>query len=241
MQRSSDAVDSYEGRSPVHRCVWLAVRPGCGPAEGHEPRSKEAPHRRFHVPPRRFPIWDSRFATRWRRRPLRRRPGQWGFAGEVFPPGRRSRAASLAGSARDKAVEPLVSRRVSTAPGRALQLAAAIPHSVVPALAEFAKNQPSAGPTRPCIPRMTVTSNHRCSCIHSSASSGAGTRAESVNRMAVIVSPDGSVERVQLVDGPTRMPDMMLLSGAKTWRFSPAIKDGEPVRYRTVLTWSGLP
>ena len=33
---------------------------------------------------------------------------------------------------------------------------------------------------------------------------------------------------MQLVDGPTRMPDMMLLSGAKTWRFSPAIKDGEP-------------
>jgi hypothetical protein len=37
------------------------------------------------------------------------------------------------------------------------------------------------------------------------------------------------------------MPDMMLLSGAKLWKFTPAYKDGEPVRYRTVLTWKGFP
>jgi hypothetical protein len=62
-----------------------------------------------------------------------------------------------------------------------------------------------------------------------------------VNRMEVVVSAEGVVERVRLVHAPTRMPDMMLLSGAKLWKFTPAYKDGEPVRYRTVLTWKGFP
>jgi hypothetical protein len=29
----------------------------------------------------------------------------------------------------------------------------------------------------------------------------------------------------------------MLLSRAKLWKFSPAIRDGRPVRYRLVVTW----
>jgi hypothetical protein len=62
-----------------------------------------------------------------------------------------------------------------------------------------------------------------------------------VNRMELVVAADGSVERVRLVNGPTRMPDMMLLSGAKLWKFTPAMKDGVPVRYRTSVTWSGFP
>jgi hypothetical protein len=62
-----------------------------------------------------------------------------------------------------------------------------------------------------------------------------------VNRMELVVAVDGSVERVRLVNGPTRMPDMMLLSGAKMWKFSPAMKDGVPVRYRTTVTWTGFP
>jgi hypothetical protein len=59
--------------------------------------------------------------------------------------------------------------------------------------------------------------------------------------MVVDVSANGTVERVQLVAGPARLPDMMLLSGAKTWKFAPALKNGEPVRYRTVISWVGLP
>jgi hypothetical protein len=62
-----------------------------------------------------------------------------------------------------------------------------------------------------------------------------------LNRMELVIAADGSVERVRLVNGPTRMPDMMLLSGAKLWRFTPAVKDGVPVRYRTTVTWSGFP
>jgi len=56
-----------------------------------------------------------------------------------------------------------------------------------------------------------------------------------------VIAPDGTVERVKLVNGPTRMPDMMLLSGAKLWRFTPALRNGEAVRYRTMVTWSGFP
>ena len=62
-----------------------------------------------------------------------------------------------------------------------------------------------------------------------------------VNRMELVVSADGTVERVRLVNGPTRMPDMMLLSGAKMWRFTPAVKEGAPVRYRAIVTWTGFP
>ena len=65
-----------------------------------------------------------------------------------------------------------------------------------------------------------------------------GNSAPAMNRMVVVVSPEGTVERVQLVEGPARMVDMMLLSGAKTWKFTPAFKDGEPVRYRTVISWA---
>ena len=61
------------------------------------------------------------------------------------------------------------------------------------------------------------------------------------NRMELVIAADGSVERVRLVNGPARMPDMMLLSGAKAWRFAPAMKNGEAVRYRTTVSWSGFP
>ena len=57
------------------------------------------------------------------------------------------------------------------------------------------------------------------------------------NAMEVVVSENGSVEHVRLLSPPQRMPDMMLLSRAKLWKFQPAVKDGRPVRYRVVLTW----
>lgn len=61
------------------------------------------------------------------------------------------------------------------------------------------------------------------------------------NRMEILVNADGSVERVRMVAGPGRMPDMMLLSGAKVWQFTPAVKNGEAVRYLTVLSWTAFP
>ena len=62
-----------------------------------------------------------------------------------------------------------------------------------------------------------------------------------LNRMELIVASDGSVERVRLMSAPRRMADMMLLSGAKLWRFAPAVKNGEPVRYKTIVSWVAFP
>jgi hypothetical protein len=61
------------------------------------------------------------------------------------------------------------------------------------------------------------------------------------NTIELVVSAGGTVEHVRLVDGPRRMPDMMFLSGAKMWKFRPAEKNGQPVRYRTSVSWSSVP
>jgi hypothetical protein len=64
------------------------------------------------------------------------------------------------------------------------------------------------------------------------------TSDNSVNVMEIIIGGNGSVERVRLVSQPRRMTDMMLLSGAKSWKFAPASKDGLPVRYRMAFAWA---
>ena len=64
---------------------------------------------------------------------------------------------------------------------------------------------------------------------------------DNVNVMEIIIGGDGSVERVQLVSPPRRLTDMMLLSGAKSWKFAPASKDGLPVRYRMAFSWATTP
>jgi hypothetical protein len=58
-----------------------------------------------------------------------------------------------------------------------------------------------------------------------------------VNTMELVISKLGQVEQVKLSVPPKRMTDMLLLSGAKTWKFTPAMKDGQPVRYRTQFSW----
>jgi hypothetical protein len=63
----------------------------------------------------------------------------------------------------------------------------------------------------------------------------------SVNVMEIIIGDDGAVERVHLVSQPRRLTDMMLLSGAKSWRFAPASKNGLPVRYRMAFSWATTP
>jgi hypothetical protein len=64
---------------------------------------------------------------------------------------------------------------------------------------------------------------------------------DNVNVMEIIISGEGSVERVQLVSPPRRLTDMMLLSGAKSWKFAPASKNGLPVRYRMAFSWATTP
>jgi len=68
-----------------------------------------------------------------------------------------------------------------------------------------------------------------------------GDHSDATNRMELIVSANGNVERVRLINGPRRMPDMMLLSGAKVWKFEPAVRNGTRVRYRTIVAWIGAP
>lgn len=65
--------------------------------------------------------------------------------------------------------------------------------------------------------------------------------ASSVNTMELIISKQGRVEEVKLTSPSRKMTDMLLLSGAKTWKFVPAMKDGLPVRYRTQFSWEETP
>jgi outer membrane biosynthesis protein TonB len=50
----------------------------------------------------------------------------------------------------------------------------------------------------------------------------------------VIVASDGSVEKVQVL-GTTHMSDALVLSHVKAWKFAPALRAGDPVRYRMLL------
>ena len=65
--------------------------------------------------------------------------------------------------------------------------------------------------------------------------------ASTVNTMELIISRQGRVEEVKLTSPTKKMTDMLLLSGAKTWKFVPATKDGQPVRYRTQFSWEETP
>ena len=51
----------------------------------------------------------------------------------------------------------------------------------------------------------------------------------------VIVSPYGEVERAKLISAPGDIHEIMILSAIKAWQFTPARKDGHPVRYRLIL------
>jgi hypothetical protein len=148
-------------------------------------------------------------------------------------------------AASDSEPAPLVNRQVSKPQSaRAWQLAAAVPNVVA--------SQPAA------VYEQLTPREMEPEAVYSSADQTVeppvllfpqlppplmvhGQSATMVNRMVVVVSPEGTVERVKLVEGPARLTDMMLLSGAKTWRFTPALKDGEAVRYRTEISWAALP
>jgi len=56
-----------------------------------------------------------------------------------------------------------------------------------------------------------------------------------LGRMELVIAPDGTVESAKLVRAPRNVHDSMLLSAAKAWQFRPALKDGNPVRYRKTV------
>ena len=59
-----------------------------------------------------------------------------------------------------------------------------------------------------------------------------GVRSDSLPEVEVVVSPTGEVESVKLMTQQAGVGPSMMLSAIKSWRFSPATRDGEPVRYR---------
>ena len=58
---------------------------------------------------------------------------------------------------------------------------------------------------------------------------------EEAGIVMVIVSATGEVEKVQLVSPLQSVHEAMILSSIKTWRFRPAMKDHEAVRYRHLI------
>jgi TonB family protein len=56
---------------------------------------------------------------------------------------------------------------------------------------------------------------------------------EEIGVLEIIVSATGAVEQVRLISTATRYQDRMIVAAAKAWQFEPAMKDGQPVRYRT--------
>jgi periplasmic protein TonB len=56
---------------------------------------------------------------------------------------------------------------------------------------------------------------------------------EEIGVLEIIVSPAGTVEQVRLSSASLRFQDRMIVAAAKAWRFEPAMKNGQPVRYRT--------
>jgi hypothetical protein len=66
----------------------------------------------------------------------------------------------------------------------------------------------------------------------------AQAEADTVNALEVVIGADGLVDRVRLVSTPRRLTDMMLLSAAANWRFTPAKLDGASVPYRATIRWA---
>jgi len=70
---------------------------------------------------------------------------------------------------------------------------------------------------------------------HLPTSPKAGMRLEDLPQVELVVTPTGEVESVKLVTQPARVTSAMMLSAIKAWRFAPATRDGQPVRYRLAL------
>lgn len=73
--------------------------------------------------------------------------------------------------------------------------------------------------------------------LTTTGTAGLSMDATDVNTMELVINELGRVEQVKLAQPAKRMTDMLLLSGAKMWKFEPATKDGQPVRYRTTVSW----
>jgi uncharacterized membrane protein (UPF0127 family) len=62
-----------------------------------------------------------------------------------------------------------------------------------------------------------------------------GVSQDEIPQVEVVISATGEVESVKLITQPARVGAAMMLSAVKNWRFLPALRDGQPVRYRMRL------
>ena len=65
--------------------------------------------------------------------------------------------------------------------------------------------------------------------------SAAGVREENLPQVELLISGTGEVESVKLLTQSASVTAAMMLSAIKTWRFEPANRAGQPVRYRLLL------
>jgi len=70
---------------------------------------------------------------------------------------------------------------------------------------------------------------------HLPTSPRGGVRTADLPQVELLVSPTGEVESVKLVTQRAGVASAMMLSAIKTWRFEPANRYGQPVRYRVLV------
>jgi hypothetical protein len=56
-----------------------------------------------------------------------------------------------------------------------------------------------------------------------------------VGRLEMFISREGDVDFVKLHTPLNRYHERMIVSAAKAWRYSPALKSGKPVRFNLVI------
>jgi TonB family protein len=59
-----------------------------------------------------------------------------------------------------------------------------------------------------------------------------GVPDEQVGTLEFVVAESGAVEHVHLISPANRYQERMLVAAAKTWQFQPAMREGQPVRFR---------
>jgi hypothetical protein len=165
-----------------------------------------------------------------------------GSGARTAPAARRAELPATAAAVSAAAPERAAAPPVST-PGPAAQAPAAAP----PSLSVLAARPPAAPASSPVVftrgtaGRVYTDADREVEppiMVYPQVRPGTSAGPESdFNTMEIVVSERGMVEQVRLLTTPKRMTDMMLLSGAKTWRFEPASVAGAPVRYRMAITW----
>ena len=60
-----------------------------------------------------------------------------------------------------------------------------------------------------------------------------GLSPDQVGTLDLVIDETGRVEQVKLQSPTNRYQDRMLVAHAKSWVFKPALRDGQPVKYRT--------